>query len=80
MEPMTLALAGGFLTTEPPEKPQILLLNNCGCVYQPSCWLSEGTAQGLAVVSLFLQLPPEQKWLPRWCLKTLKTNVLASAP
>ena len=67
---MTLALAGGFLTAEPPEKLQILLLNNCGCVYQPSWWLSERMAQGLAVVSLFLQLPPEQKWLPRWCLKT----------
>lgn len=56
---------------------QILFLSNCGCVCGPSWWLPEETAQGLAFVSLFLNIPQDRSGFPGDAWKHFKIKVFS---
>ena len=66
-EPMSPALAGGFLTTVPPEKPPSLLKSN---TFKSAKRDEEGTAAVMRTLSSFTELLIG-KGLPRAMLKKL---------
>ena len=82
LEPMSPALAGGFLTTVPPGKPKNSLKKKKKSMGQQGCASSEGSREGsapcsqLAVVLAFLSI----HWLVDTSLQSLPPSSLGLLP